>query len=76
LAAAVTMLMSAGCRRDVPGVENRPDSVLRRELGLTDRDEVHRVTLAGGASEVLDPVETEVRRGAWIEFVTTDGRIH
>jgi plastocyanin len=76
LAATLVVVGSAGCRGDVPPPENRPDTVLRTELRLTDRDEVHRVTLTGGTSEVLDPVETTLPPGAWIEFVAADGRIH
>lgn len=75
--AAVMLLVSAACARDAPPPPaNRPDSLLRTELGLTDRDEVHRVTLTGGTAEVLDPVETTLTGGAWVEFVTTDGRVH
>lgn len=76
MAATLIVVVSMGCRRDVPPPENRPDTLLRTELGLTDKDEVHRVTLTGGASEVLDPVETTLPPGAWVEFVTADGRIH
>ncbi|MCG6955221.1 MAG: hypothetical protein LJF04_04440 [Gemmatimonadetes bacterium] len=72
----LAVAVSVGCGRDVPPPENQPDTLLRRELGLTDQDEVHRVTLAGGASEVLDPAETMLPPGAWVEFVTADGRIH
>jgi plastocyanin len=54
----------------------RPDSVLRAELGLTDSDRVHRVTLLGGDTERIDPPSLEVEAGDWVEFVTGDWRIH
>jgi plastocyanin len=70
-------LLGAACgKAPPPPAENHPDDVLRAELGLTDQDEVHRVTLTGGRVEVLDPVETSVPAGAWVEFVSTDDRIH
>jgi plastocyanin len=76
LAAGMVLVVSAGCRHDAPPPGNRPDTLLRTELGLTDRDEVHRVTLTGGRAEALDPAETTLPPGAWVEFVTADGRIH
>lgn len=54
----------------------RPDSVLQAELGLTDRDEVHRVLVQGGDVEVLTPGEVVISAGAWVEFVTGDWRVH
>lgn len=74
-AVLVLALLLTACGPSVPK-ENRPDDFLRQHLGLTDKDEVHRVTLTGGSSEVLDPVETTVPTGAWVEFVTADGRVH
>lgn len=53
-----------------------PDSLLRAELGLTDTDRVHRITLRGGASEEAAPDSVEVREGDWLEFVTDDWRVH
>ena len=75
LGGVVLLLLAVTSCRGVPR-EYRPDEALRQELGLTDKDEVHRVTLTGGETEVLDPVETEVPAGAWVEFVTADGRVH
>jgi len=49
---------------------------LRTELGLTDADEVHRVTVRGGDREVLEPAEVHIPAGAWVEFVTVDWRTH
>jgi plastocyanin len=45
-------------------------------LGLSDRDEVHRVTLTGGEREVLSPEEVSIPEGAWVEFVSADWRVH
>lgn len=76
LACAVLLAATAGCGSGSRSAELRPDSLLQAELGLTDRDEVHRVTLTGGEAEVLDPVETQVPPDAWVEFATTDWRVH
>jgi plastocyanin len=75
LVALCLLLLTSACGKGVPP-ELRPDDVLRAQLGLTDADEVHRVTLTGGDVEVLDPVETSIPAGAWVEFLTADGRIH
>lgn len=64
-----------GCREEVP-LEHRPDELLRRELGLTDRDEVHRVLLTSRDAETLTPDSVAVPPGAWVEFVTGDWRVH
>lgn len=74
--AAAVWAAAAGCRGDPPPPEFPPDSVLRAELGLTDSDAVHRVTITGGATEVLDPPEVYVAPDAWVEFVTSDWRVH
>lgn len=71
----LVLLLLGGCRPEVPP-ELRPDEVLRAELGLTDDDEVHRVHLMGEDVEVVTPVETSVPPRAWVEFVTTDWRVH
>ena len=75
LLALPSVLLLGACRRGVPP-ELRPDDTLQAELGLTDENEVHRVTVTGGSVEVLSPAETTVPPGAWVEFVTGDGRIH
>lgn len=74
IALAVAAASISGCERGVPA-ELQPDEVLRSELGLGDDDEVHRVVLTGGAGERVDPVETVVPPGAWVEFVSGDFRI-
>ena len=56
--------------------ELRPDEVLKEELGLTDRDEVYRITVTGGDLELLEPREVVIEAGAFVEFVTTDWRVH
>jgi hypothetical protein len=56
--------------------ELQPDAVLQAELGLTDEDEVHRILLTGSAREEVTPEEVVVPPKAWVEFVTTDWRVH
>jgi hypothetical protein len=68
-------LVSQGCSRDAPP-QLQPDQVLRDELGLTDRDEVHRILLTAGAAEETAPDSVTVPPGAWVEFVTGDWRVH
>jgi len=50
--------------------------VLRAELGLTDADRVHRVVLSGGSTESADPPALDVLEGDWVEFVSSDWRVH
>ncbi len=63
------------CGPSVPP-ELQPDELLRTELGLTDDDEVHSVRITGGEVETVDPQETVVTDGVWVQFVTTDWRVH
>lgn len=56
--------------------ELQPDEVLRNELGLTESDEVHRVTLTGLRQEEVDPPEVTIPPSAWVEFVSSDWRVH
>ncbi len=72
---SLSALLAAGCAPEVPP-ELQPDDVLRSELGLTDSDEVHRVTLRGSEREEVDPPETTVAPTAWVEFVSSDWRVH
>ena len=67
--------VAAGCG-GAPDLSLRPDSVLQAELGLTDGDRVHTVTLLGGASEAVDPPTLEILGGDWVEFRSGDWRIH
>ncbi len=53
-----------------------PDDVLRLELGLGDRDQVHRIVIRGGDREHADPSETVVTSGSYVEFVTGDWLVH
>jgi len=50
--------------------------VLRAELGLSDADRVHRMSLRGGRAEVVEPNSVELAEGDWLEFVSADWRIH
>ena len=59
-----------------PDPSLRPDSVLRAELGLTDADRVYRITILGGTWESLSARSVDLPRGAWLEFVSGDWRVH
>ena len=74
--AAAVALVGGACGGDAVPPEFLPDSLLRAELGLTDADEVHRVTVTGGPVESLEPAQVEISPGAWVEFATTDWRVH
>lgn len=69
-------LVPGGCQGPEGDLSLRPDSVLMAELGLSDRDEVHRIVLVGGESEVFSPGEVGIPEGAWVEFVSADWRVH
>ena len=56
--------------------ELRPDRILKEELGLTDRDRVHRIILSGGEEQVVEPAEVRVEVGDYVAFVTADWHIH
>jgi hypothetical protein len=49
--------------------------VLRRELGLTDADRVHRILLTSGDREEIRPDSVAVLPGDWLEFVSGDFRV-
>ena len=73
---SLTVLLAAwltSCSGD-PGFH--PDDVLRLELGLGDRDQVHRIVIRGGDGEHADPLETVVTSGSYVEFVTADWLVH
>jgi len=74
LTAGVACLLLSGC--DPPDPSLQPDETLQAELGLSVRDEVHRVMLAGGPSERADPAAVSIEPGALVEFVTSDWLIH
>lgn len=75
LVAPVTLI--TGCRHDVPVEDHRPDERLRNELGLTDADQVYRVTVSvQGYAEEASPDLVEIPPGAWVQFVSGDWRIH
>ena len=57
-----------------PGLHT--DDVLRLELGLGDRDQVHRIVIRGGDREHADPLETVVTSGSYVEFVSADWLVH
>lgn len=59
-----------------PDPELRPDERLQEELGISPRDEVHRITLTGGAEESVAPAEVVIPPDAWVEFVTADSWVH
>ena len=59
-----------------PDPELRPDQRLQDELGLSPRDEVHRISITGGEQEIAEPREVTLPEGAYVEFVTTDSWVH
>ncbi len=73
LCALLIAAASTSCQVDS---ELQPDEVLRSELGLTDRDEVHRVVITGGDVELAEPQATTIQPGAYLEFVTGDWFVH
>ncbi|HIA99541.1 MAG TPA: hypothetical protein EYO91_03415 [Gemmatimonadetes bacterium] len=73
LLTVLSVICLTSCSGD-PGLH--PDDVLRLELGLGDRDQVHRVVIRGGDRESADPLETVVTSGSYVEFVTADWLVH
>ncbi len=74
---ALLTVLSAICLTSCSGDPGlHPDDVLRLELGLGDRDQVHRVVIRGGDRERADPLETVVTSGSYVEFVTADWLVH
>ena len=73
LLTVLSVICLTSCFGD-PGLH--PDDVLRLELGLGDRDQVHRVVIRGGDRESADPLETVVTSGSYVEFVTADWLVH
>jgi len=66
--------LASGCYASDP--ELIPDSYLQSELGLTLRDRVHTIDLAGGESERAEPASTSVLPGEYVQFVPSDWLIH
>jgi hypothetical protein len=75
LGLSFAVVFSTACGPGVPP-ELQPDETLRIELGLTDDDEVHRVSLFGSDREEISPAELVLDRRSWVEFVSTDWRVH
>ena len=60
-----------------PTNENPPDQLLRDSLGLQETDQVFRVTVSASDNrERPRPPEVRVPPGTFVEFVTTDRRLH
>lgn len=73
-AAALLLLPTVGCEPVDPTL--RPDEQLVSELGLTEMDRVHTVSLATGVAERADPDSILIRPGDFLQFVSTDWLIH
>lgn len=71
---ALLLVTSAGCEPIDPTL--RPDPQLIDELGLTQSDRVHTVSLASGADERAEPDSIVVRPGDYLQFVSTDWLVH
>jgi len=76
LGAAGVVVLAAACDRSRPDPALVPDSLLQAELGLEPTDRVHRVTISGGASERVEPAETVLEPGGYVQFSTDDWYVH
>ena len=74
--ARLLLILAAGLAACGPDPELRPDQRLQDELGLSPRDEVHRISITGGEQESVVPREVIVPDDAYVEFVTTDSWVH
>ena len=74
VAATLLLLSSVGCEPIDPTL--RPDAQLMSELGLTEGDRVHTVSLATGVAERADPDSIVVQTGDYLQFVSSDWLIH
>lgn len=70
------LILLAGLAACGPDPELRPDQRLQDELGLSSRDEVHRISISGGEQERAEPAEVTVPQDAYVEFVSTDSWVH
>ena len=76
-ALGLVLLVALGSACEKKDVSLQPDAVLRDSLGLGDEDRVHRVQLSGPDNrETVEPASVEVRPGDFVEFMTTDRRVH
>lgn len=67
-------IVVVGCVEREVEPRNLPDTVLRDSVGLTDADRVYRIDLGVEAGAfVAEPSLLGVPRGAWVEFVPSDG---
>jgi hypothetical protein len=74
LVGVVLLTGVAGCRE---GSNPPRDPELARELGLSERAEIHRIDLVTRSSGVLVfPIEVEVARRGYVQFVTQDWRVY
>lgn len=71
---ALLLLSGMGCEPVDPIL--RPDAQLISELGLSERDRVHTVSLTAEAEERADPDSIIVRSGDYLQFVSSDWLIH
>jgi len=63
-----------GCEPMDPAL--RPDAQLMSELGLSDRDRVHSVSLTSDGYERAQPDSVVVRPGDFLQFVSADWLVH
>ena len=74
VAAFFLLVAGAGCEPVDPTL--RPDAQLISELGLTERDRVHTVSLATGVDERAEPDSIVVQVGDYLQFVSSEWLIH
>lgn len=69
------LLLLVSCQE--PNNERPPDPLLQDSLGLSPNDQVWRVELGSRDNrEHVEPPVVTVSPGSWVEFVTTDTRLH
>lgn len=72
--ALLLLTVGMGCEPIDPTL--RPDPQLISELGLTESDRVHTVSLASDVDERAEPDSIVVRPGDYLQFVSSDWMVH
>ena len=71
----LSLALAAACKEEDRSLQ--PDALLRDSLGLTEEDRVHRIRLSGAENrESIEPSSLRVQPGDYVEFTTTDRRVH
>lgn len=68
-------VLGSACKK--PDTSLQPEKLLQDSLGLSSKDRVHEVRLASpGNVETPTPGSVQALPGDYVEFVTTDGKVH